>query len=135
VPERFQTRKGLRRFPATGQNESPPTRGRGLKPAPFILVRLITPSPPIRVWGHSRFDYFYCFFKSRKYSTRECTRVEGLSVPIKASILLETVKRHICHINSLFAGPRLCVVYSPIADRGGWHFPHPFQQTMPDPAA
>jgi hypothetical protein len=31
--------------------------------------------------GHSRFDFFYCFFKSRKYSTKECTQVEGLSVP------------------------------------------------------
>ncbi len=27
------------------------------------------------------FRFFYCFFKSCKYSTMECTRVEGLSVP------------------------------------------------------
>ena len=43
---------------------------------------------------HSRFSFFYCFFKSHKYFTRECTRVEGLLVPIKTSIRLETVKRH-----------------------------------------
>jgi len=29
----------------------------------------------------SRFGLFYSFFKSRKYSTIECTKVEGLSVP------------------------------------------------------